>query len=66
MPEPPSSLASKFLNNAARDHLKETKTYRVIQERVFDIPKLVRNPEFEAAIRAQWWELWNGMVFNKA
>jgi len=38
----------------------------VIQEKIFDVPKLVRNPEFEATIRTLGWDFLNGMVFDQA
>lgn len=66
IPEPPPSLTTRFLNNAARHHFKEIKTYRVIQERAFNLTKLVHNPDFDHQIRTKGWELLNGMVFEKA
>jgi len=66
MPEPPPSVTARFLNNQVRDYFKNIKSYRVIQEKIFDVPKLVRNPEFEATIRTLGWDFLNGMVFDQA
>jgi len=53
------------LNNQARDRFKEIKTYRVIQERAFDLRKLVQNSEFDHQIRTRSRELLNEMFFEK-
>jgi len=64
--EPPPSANHIFLNSQARDRFKDVKNFRVIQERVFLLPKLLGNPEFEQALTAREWHGLNEMIFEKA
>jgi len=52
-------------NDDARIRFQEIKSYKVIQERVFDLVKLRGNLEFEGMIGARGWELLNSMVHDK-
>jgi hypothetical protein len=63
---PPPSVNHRFLNSQARDRLKDIKHYRVILERAFLLPKLLKNPEFEQALTAWDWHGLNGMIFEQA
>ena len=63
--EPPLLVNARFFNNQARDRFREIKGYRVIQERGFNVPKLVGNPEFSQAIMARGWESLNNMIFEQ-
>jgi len=66
MPEPPPSLSARFLNTQACDRFKEIKTYRVIQERAFNLPKLIGNPKINQIIQLRGWETLNDMIIEQA
>jgi len=43
---PPPSVNQRFLNEHAHDYFKDIRHYRVIQERAFDLPKLLGNSDW--------------------
>jgi len=55
-----------FLNDQARERFKDIRHFRVIQERGFDLPKLLTNPEFNQVITQRGWESLNNMIFEQA
>ena len=65
-PAVPPTLAYRFHDIKARDRFKEIRSYRVIPERGFLLPKLLGNPEFEQIITARGWHGLNDMVFQDA
>jgi len=62
----PPSITYRFHDTPARDRFKEIRSYRVIPERGFLLPKLLGNPEFEQVISAWGWHGLNDMVFQEA
>jgi len=63
---PPPSVKHRFYNDAARDRFKDIRQYRVIQERGFDFPKLIFNPEFFQVFMERGWESLNSIIFEQA
>jgi hypothetical protein len=47
---PPPSVNQRFYKEQAKDHFKDIKHFQVIQERGFNLRKLLANPEFEQVI----------------
>jgi len=65
-PAQPPSVNYRFLCTPARDRFKDIRSYRVIQERGFLLPKVLGNPKFEQVLTARGWHGLNDMVFQEA
>ena len=50
----------------AKDRFKDIRLYRVIQERGFDFPKIIANPDFFQVITERGWESLIAMIFEHA